>query len=119
MIKRLILTALTIGVVAILALPGFASLVPMSWGFPTLVQNNTLTSFQSAFQDSSDVQSADISFPTSLSGITSTAFPTILQDANAQSTLSQISFQQETQYSQFAYPFLSIGFSPIPSMGLL
>ena len=43
--------------------------------------------------------------------------PTIQQDANSQNTLSQMAFQQQTQFSQFAYPWLSVGFSPVPSMG--
>ncbi len=116
MLKRLILTALTIGVVALLALPGLGSLVPMSWGFPSMVENNTLTSFQAMFQNSTDFQTADISFPT-IGSTTALSFPTILQDANSQNTLSQIAFQQQTQYAQFAYPWVSVGFSPVPSMG--
>ena len=116
--KRLILTALTIGVIALLALPAVASLVPMSWGFPSMVQNNSLTSFQSEFQNSTNFQTANIAFPTSITDGTSIAsMPTILQDGNSQNTLSQIAFQQQTQYSQFAYPWLSVGFSPVPSMG--
>ena len=101
-----------------MVLPGIASLVPMSWGFPTMVENNTLTSFQAAFQNTTEVQAADISFPT-IGGTTAMSFPTILQDGNTQSTLSQIAFQRQTQYAQFAYPWLSIGGSPVPSMGFM
>ncbi len=122
MIKRLVLTALTIGLIAFLAMPSYASLVPMSWGFPSMVENNTLTSFTSMFQQGTDVESAEISFPTTLSGCTSSlgfSFPTILQNADTEQTLSQLAFQQQTQYAQFAYPWLSIGGSPVPSMGFM
>ena len=117
MLKRLILTALTIGVIAMLTLPTIASLVPMSWGFPTMVQNNSLTSFQAMFQNSTNFQTANIAFPDTTTGVLAESFPTIEQDGNSQNTLSQISFQQQKQYSQFAYPWFSMGFSPVPSMG--
>lgn len=119
MIKRLILTALTIGVVAFLAMPSYAALVPMSWGFPSMVENNSLTSFQSMFQESTDVEAADISFPTIGNTALGMSFPTILQNAEATNTLSQMAFQNQQQYAQFAYPWLSIGFSPVPSMGFM
>ena len=115
--KRLILTAFTIGVIAILALPAIGNLMPMSWGFPTMVQNNSLTSFTAAFQNASNVQNANIAFPTTTTGVLADSFPTIEQDGNQFQQLSQISFQQEKQYSQFAYPWFSMGFSPVPSMG--
>jgi hypothetical protein len=46
------------------------------------------------------------------------SFPTISQTGNIGSTLSQVAFANQNQYSQFAYPWLSIGGSPVPSMGL-
>ncbi len=122
MIKRLVLTAITIGLIAFLAMPSHASLVPMSWGFPSMVEKNSLTSFQSMFQEATDVESAEISFPSSLGSCTSSlgfSFPTILQNADATSTLSQIAFQNQEQFAQFAYPWLSIGGSPVPSMGFM
>ncbi|WP_128859950.1 hypothetical protein [Methanocella paludicola] len=122
MLKRLVLTALTIGLIAFLAMPSHASLVPMSWGFPSMVEKNSLTSFQSMFQEATDVESAEISFPSTLSSCTSSlgfSFPTILQNADATSTLSQIAFQNQEQFAQFAYPWLSIGGSPVPSMGFM
>jgi len=120
MIKRLVLTALTIGLIVFLAMPSHASLVPMSWGFPSMVEKNSLTSFQSMFQDATDVESAEISFPSMLdNSIIGMAFPTILQNADATSTLSQIAFQNQEQFAQFAYPWLSIGGSPVPSMGFM
>jgi hypothetical protein len=121
MIKRLVLTALTIGLIAFLAMPSYASLVPMSWGFPSMVEKNSLTSFQSMFQDASDIESAEISFPSTLDGCNSLgfSFPTILQNSDATNTLSQVAFQNQEQFAQFAYPWLSIGGSPVPSMGFM
>jgi hypothetical protein len=119
MFKRSVMAALVIAVVAIMALPGYASLVPMSWGFPTLVQNQSLTGYQNALQSSSDYEMSDISFPTTDSGILGTAFPTISQLSNLNNFISQVDFSNQQQYSQFAYPWLSIGMSPVPSMSLL
>ncbi len=122
-IKRSITTAIVIMAVVsfalLIALPACASLVPMSWGFPTLVQNNSLTSFQSGFQNANDLETSDISFPTTSDGIIGTSFPTISQIGQKSNVLTQMDFTQQKQYSQFAYPYLSIGLSPVPSMGLL
>jgi hypothetical protein len=119
MLKRYIITAFVLTAIVLCALPACASLVPMSWGFPTLVQNNSLTSFQSAFQNASDFETSDISFPTTSDGVLATSFPTISQVAQTGNLLTQMEYTHEQQYSQFAYPFLSIGLSPVPSMGML
>jgi len=119
MVKRLALTALIAMAIILMALPACASLVPMSWGFPTLVQNSSLTNLQSAFSNANDFQSSNISFPTTDSGLLGTSFPTITQISNQSNLASQLAFMNQNQYSQFAYPWLSIGGSPVPSMGLL
>jgi hypothetical protein len=94
----------------------------MSWGFPTLVQNNSLTSFENNFALSTDIETADISFPTvgdssCFSGFGT--FPTISQTADASNMLCQTKFMNQQQSMQFAYPWFSVGFSPVPSMGFL
>lgn len=119
MLKRLVMTAFVLTAIVLVALPACASLVPMSWGFPTLVQNNTLTSFQSAFSNANDLETSDISFPTTSDGVLGTSFPTISQIGQTNALQTQLAFTQQKQYSQFAYPYLSIGLSPVPSMGLL
>jgi hypothetical protein len=118
MLKRITLTALTIGAIVLLAMPAFASLVPMSWGFPSMVQDSSLTSFESAFSNNFDIESADIAFPSTACGTLGMSFPTISQTGNIGSTLSQVAFANQKEYSQFAYPWLSIGGSPVPSLGL-
>lgn len=96
-----------------------ASLTPMSWGFPVMVQNQTLSQTNMAFQNASNVQSANIAFPTVATGVLGTTFPTILQNVDQSQTAMQLSNLDETQSTAFAYPWLSIGGSPVPSMGFL
>ena len=118
MMKRLTIIALVLLAVGLVALPAYADLVPMSWGFPVLVQNSSLTGFQDQSQSASDLQSANIAFPDSASGILGTSFPTIGQNSLQNALASNIGFSQQTSSTYFAYPFLSIGDSPVPSMGL-
>lgn len=119
MIKKFILTASIVVAVALMAPMATPSLMPMSWGFPTLVQNSSLTDFQTAFSSANDFETSDISFPTTSDGILGTSFPTISQLSQQSSLLTQMELMSQNQYSQFAYPWLSIGGSPVPSMGLL
>lgn len=123
MVNKLAMVLLSVIVIAMLTLPAYASLVPMSWGFPTLVQNNSLTNMENNFALATDFEMSNISFPT----VTDTtipitgfgAFPTITQISNTSNLLSQFKFMNQQQSMQFAYPWISIGFSPVPSMGFL
>jgi hypothetical protein len=117
MLKRLLHIAIFVSAIFLVALPAYASLVPMSWGFPSLVQNSSLTDFSNALSQSNDYQLSNISFPTTGSGVEDTSFPTISQVSNEGNLLSQYEYEAQDQYSQFAYPWLSIGDSPVPSMG--
>lgn len=118
MVNKLAMVLFAVLVVAMMTLPGYASLIPMSWGFPTMVQNNSLTDLENNFATSSDFEFSNISFPTA--GLTGfSTFPTITQISNQSSLLSQFKFQNQQQSAQFAYPWISIGFSPVPSMGFL
>ncbi len=120
MVNKLAVVLFTVAVFAMLALPVYASLIPMSWGFPQLNQNNSLTSFEHSFALQNDSELADISFPTMSSGLSGfSTFPTITQIANQSSLLSQFKFANQQQGMSFSYPWLSIGFSPVPSMGFL
>jgi hypothetical protein len=119
MVNKLAMVLFMAAVIAILTLPAYASLVPMSWGFPTLVQNNSLTNLENSFAFATDFETSDISFPTTTTGTIATAFPTITQLSNQTNLLTQFKFQNQQQSMQFAYPWISIGFSPVPSMGFL
>lgn len=119
--NKLAVVLIIAAAVALSALPAYANLVPMSWGFPTMVQNNSLTNFESNFAWASDNEVSDISFPTmgdsSFSGFS--AFPTISQRSNSEQMVSQVKFMNQQQSTHFAYPWISVGFSPVPSMGFL
>ncbi len=122
MVNKLAMVLFTVTVVAMLMLPAYASLVPMSWGFPTLVQNNSLTDMENNFALATDFEVSNISFPTTIGTIPVTGFstfPTISQISNTSNMLSQFKFMNQQQSMQFAYPWISIGFSPVPSMGFL
>ena len=120
MVNKLAMVLFTATVIALLALPAYASLMPMSWGFPTLVQNNSLTQIETSFANASDFEFANISFPTTTTSVAGiSAFPTIEQISNQSNMLSQFKFMNQQQSMQFAYPWISIGFSPVPSMGFL
>jgi predicted PurR-regulated permease PerM len=118
MLKRIIKATLVMLAIIMVSLPAYASLVPMSWGFPSLVQNNSLTSFQSDLSNATDLQTSNIAFPTTSTGTLDTTFPTISQVSQTGNMLSELDYTDQNEYSQFAYPWLSIGDSPVPSMGL-
>lgn len=120
MVKKFILAAVMTLVIALAVLPAYASLVPMSWGFPTMTQNNSLSDMQNQFSSSSDFELANVSFPTTDTGtgVLGTTFPTMTQLSQKNDMASQFRNMNQLQSSSFAYPWLSIGFSPVPSMGL-
>ncbi len=119
--NKLAVVLIIAAAVALLAVPAYASLVPMSWGFPTLVENNSLTNFESNFAWASNNDFSDISFPTMTgsSGSAFSSFPTITQQSNSEQLVSQVKFSNQQQSMSFSYPWISIGFSPVPSMGFL
>ena len=120
MVNKLAVVIIMATAVTLLALPAYASLIPMSWGFPTMVQNNSLTNFESNFAWADENDFTDISFPTTTSIMGSmSSFPTITQSSSKTQLVSSIKFQNQQQSMTFAYPWISEGFSPVPSMGFL
>ena len=119
MVNKLAVVIIMAMAFILLALPAYASLVPMSWGFPTMVQNNSLTDFESNFAWADENDFTNISFPTTACGISSMSFPTITQSNSKTQLVSQVKFMNQQQSSTFAYPWISTGFSPVPSMGFL
>jgi hypothetical protein len=122
-LKKIIIMTVLVGmVVALMALQANASLVPMSWGFPQMTQSSSLTAFQKDSALATDDESAAVAFPTAVDTVGSvfgSSFPTISQTSAQSQLLNSIKFQNENSNFAFAYPFLSIGGSPIPSMGFL
>jgi len=123
MVRKLLSIVMLSLAVAILTAPAAASLVPMSWGFPQMVQDHTLTAFEKDTAIATDNEAAAVSFGASASDLCGSTFgtslPTISQTAVQSNMLSSVKFMNENQHFAFAYPFLSIGGSPIPSMGFL
>lgn len=122
--KMKIVMAVLMGLVTVMmALPAGASLVPMSWGYPQMAQSSSLTAFQKDTAQTTDDEAAAISFPTSATSLTDSvfgsSFPTISQTAVQSSLLNSVRFQNENSNFAYAYPFLSIGNSLLPSMGFL
>ncbi len=121
--KKVVVLSVIAGImIAVLTIQTGASLVPMSWGYPVTTQSASLTSFQKDTALATDDEAAAVAFP-GATGITDsvfgTSFPTISQTSAQSQLLNSISFMNEDQNSAFAYPFLSIGGSPIPSTGFL
>src|SRR5512147_2571975 len=118
--RRKLIIAVLLGMVfGLTVLPAGASLVPMSWGMPIVSQTASMTAFGKDTAVATDNEAASVAFPTSagLCGFGS-AFPTIAQTALQSQALSSVSFANENANYFAAYPYLSIGGSPIPSMGL-
>jgi hypothetical protein len=118
-VRNIILLAFAALALVVLTAAASASLTPMSWGFPVMTQSQTLSQTNMDFLSGTNVQSANIAFPTVATGILGTAFPTILQDADQEATEMSLTTLDATQSATFAYPWLSIGGSPVPSMGFL
>jgi len=120
MVKRIVIAAFLCIFAAYMVTEAGASLIPMSWGFPVMTQNQTLSTMNMQMANASDLSTANIAFPTdTTSGILGTTFPTILQTGDQEATQLTLSTSDATADSTFAYPWLSIGGSPVPSMGLL
>jgi hypothetical protein len=120
--KIIIVTAIAGVVLALMVLQAGASLVPMSFGFPQMTSSSSLTAFSKDTASATDNEAAAVAFPTAVDSVNSvfgTSFPTISQTSLQSQLLNSVKFQNENSNFAFAYPFLSIGGSPIPSMGFL
>lgn len=118
MVRLITALVMLVAALSMLALPVGAALIPMSWGFPQLVQENSATAFDRAFQNAAQVDTASVAFPTG-DGVFSSAFPTITQTSDATALLSSMKFLNERQFMSFSYPYVSIGGSPILPMGFI
>jgi hypothetical protein len=123
MVRKLLPIVMLSLAVAFLVVPAAAALVPMSFGFPTLVQDHTLTAFEKDTAVATDDEAAAVSFPSTASSLCDSTFgtsmPTITQTSVQSQLLNSCKFMTENEHFAFAYPFVSIGGSPIPSMGFL
>ncbi len=121
MLKKFALLTVFLLAATALSSPTGANLIPISWGFPVLVQNASLTGLQMDSATATDIESADIAFPTAGlgGGVFGGAFPSIAQFGLQNAAQQSLIFANQNQNMFFAYPYLSIGGAPVPGMGFL
>jgi len=119
MMKKFALFMIVLLAAAAIVVPAGASLTPISWGFPVLIQNASLTGLQAQTATAHDIESAAIDFGGSGfgCGLFGGAFPSIAQFADQGQSLTSLGFASQNQNMIFAYPYISIGGAPIASMG--
>jgi hypothetical protein len=92
----------------------------MAWGMPIMSGSASMTAFGKDTAALTDNEAAAVAFPGSgglgIGGLGG-SFPTIAQTAAQSQLLSSVQFANANQNYFFAYPYLSIGGAPIPSMG--
>lgn len=101
-----------------------AGLMPVSFGFPVLFQNNSFTAFNQDLAAASDIESLDIGFPSfgtvmyGTSGPQDGAFampvPMISQRAFNTQSLMHTDFARDSQLTVYTYPFIGVGSTDIP-----
>ena len=121
MVNRLVIAAFLCIFVSFMVVTSNASLIPMSWGFPVMKQNQTLSTMNMQFTNATDLSAATVSFPTTSTtdSLLGSSFPTILQTGDQGASQLSLSTSDATADSTFEYPWFSMGGSPVPSMGLL
>ena len=84
-----------------IALPAYASLSPMSLGFPVWIQNSTSTALHQADVNAFDVGTANVNFP-------------IMSESDITGqTATTTNFLQNSIFSSYSYPAAGIGVSGI------
>jgi hypothetical protein len=118
MIRSLIITLLVSMAIGSSVLMACASLTPMAWGMPIMAGSGTLTAFQNNAAVAMDNEAASVAFPAvgSCFGL-GAAFPSIAQTSLQSQQLNSVGLLSANQNYFFAYPYVSIGGAPIPSMG--
>ena len=116
--RLLVITLLLGAMIGSSLLPAWASLTPMAWGMPIMASSGSLTAFQNNAAALTDNEAASVAFPTGAScfGL-GTAFPSIAQTSLQSQLFNSVGLLSANQNYFFAYPYLSIGGAPIPSMG--
>ena len=116
--RWLIIIALASMVAMLALLPACASLVPMVWGMPIVSSSASLTALQNNAASATDNEAAAVAFPTT-GGVLGAAFPSIAQTSLQSQALNSLGFLNANQNFYAAYPYVSIGGAPVPSMGFL
>jgi hypothetical protein len=82
-----------------------ATLMPLSFGFPTMTNSVQNTAFNQNFGKAFDIESANFQ-PW---GSSDCGFPTLGQSSIQGQTIGQINFAQSTVVSAYSYPAVSTG----------
>jgi hypothetical protein len=87
-----------------------ATLSPMSFGFPTMINTLQSTGFNHGTSTAYDLESADFSpFGGSTLGIPGFGFPTLSQSGVQGVASTQVEFSQNTQFQAISYPSVGVG----------
>lgn len=116
---KLITTVTLAIVVCFFAAGASAQLVPISYGFPTIVQSNNAVAFEQDTANSLNYQAANIDFGGGLAfspGVTM-AFPSISQTSLQVQSATHTEYSQTSSYAEFAYPYAGVGAVSIPGFG--
>jgi hypothetical protein len=87
---------------AVIASPALASLSPMSFGFPVLMQNGQSTAIHLSDTHQFNIADANVNFPV------------MRESGISGQTVTATDFQQNSAFSSFSYPAVGVGASGLP-----
>lgn len=121
MVNRLI-AIVTLAVAACFFVVGAnAQLVPITSGFPTIVQSNNAVAFSQDTANAVNFQDASVTFPTLGGGLPfgglGIAFPSIQQTSLQTQSVTHTEFSQTNSFAEFAFPFTGVGATGLPGFG--
>jgi hypothetical protein len=110
-----ILTALLV-----LAIPAAgASLSPMSYGLPTMVQSLNTVAFNNVVGNAWDIESMDFSPLGTSTGFGTFGCPIISQNGLTGQAIEATEFSQTTQFTGFSYPMVTTGLTGFEGFNLM
>ncbi len=118
---RIIVAILMVFAAILLIVSGAeASLMPASFGFPTIVQMANSVAWSQDTANALSYEDVSIDFGGGVPfGAVSLAFPSIHQTSLECQSMTHTDFAQTSEYAAFAYPFVGIGSLGLPAMGFV
>jgi hypothetical protein len=126
MAKRAVYGAIAFSMIFLIG-PSTAGLMPVSFGFPVLFQNNNMTAFNQDLVTSNNIESLDIGFPSFGTvmygtsgpqyGLFALPVPMIGQRSLNTGSFMHTNFAQNSQLSVYTYPFVGVGSTDLPGFG--
>jgi len=97
-----------------------ASLMPASFGFPTIVQMANSMAWNQDTANALKYEDVSIDFGGGVPfGPVSLAFPSIHQTSLECQSMTHTDFAQTSEYAAFAYPFVGVGPYGLPGFGFI